>query len=69
MECSLGFYMYFLLKVGCNDVLRIFCKLDTSFKGIINPNEVDKASSDVLEYLGWPIGCFSPSLGVLLFSF
>ena len=51
MDFSLGFYMYFLLQVACNDVLRIFCKLDTSFKGIINPNEVAKASSDVLENL------------------
>ena len=53
MDFSLGFYVYFLLQVACNDVLRIFYKLDTSFEGIINPNEVDEASSDVLEYLRW----------------
>jgi len=29
-----------------------FFKLETSFKGIINPNVVDKASGNVLEYLG-----------------
>ena len=53
----------------CNDVFRIFCKFDTSFKGIINPNKVAKASSDVLENLEWSIGCFTSSLSALLFHF
>jgi len=61
--------MDFSFGLACNDVLRIFCQLDTTFKGIINRNEADKASSDVLEYLEWLIECFCPSLGVLLFSF
>jgi len=52
MDFSLGFYVYFLQLVACNDVLRIFYNLDTSFEGIIDPNEVDKATSEVLEYLG-----------------
>jgi len=43
-----------------------FCKLDTSFKGIINPNEVGKASGDVLECSCDRFGV-SPSLSVLLF--
>jgi len=43
--------MDFSFGLACNDVLRIFCQLDTTFKGIINRNEADKASSDVLEYL------------------
>lgn len=53
----------------CNNELRIFCKIETLFKGINNPNEAAKASSDVLEYLGWPIGCFASSVSVLLFPF
>jgi len=48
----LGFYVYFLLQMTCNDVIRIFCKLQTSFKGMINPSEAARASSDVLDYLG-----------------
>jgi len=48
----LGFYVYFLLQIAYADVLTAFCKLDMSFKGIINPNEVDKACGDVLGYLG-----------------
>jgi len=43
-----------------------FSKPDNSFKGIINPNEVDKASGDVLECLGDRLDV-SPSLSVLLF--
>jgi len=30
----------------------MLCKLDTSFGGIINPNEVAKARIDVLVYFG-----------------
>jgi len=48
----LDIYVYFLLQLTYTNVLSPFCKLDTSLKGIINPNEVDKASGDVLECLG-----------------
>ena len=58
LGCFLVIHVYFLLQLACADIFRAFSKLDTSFKGIINPNEVDKASGDVLEYLGSPIGCF-----------
>ena len=44
--------MYFLLQIACNDVLRAFISLTPHIRGIINPNEVDKASGDVLEHLG-----------------
>jgi len=47
----LGIYVYFLQQIACANVIRAFCKIKTSFKGLINTNAIDKTSGDVLVYL------------------
>jgi len=38
LDCFLVIHVYFLLQLASADVRRLFCKLDTSLKGIIKPN-------------------------------